>query len=262
VSAAEEDECWGRLRKAFTQPSDEMVFAEWKEGEKAEWEAVTVLKVTDDTVDIPLRGLCSLVEIDMSQLVCLPMGFTMRECLFLERVRLPVEAMEIPDGMFEWCPRLCEVNLGACRRVARIGARAFAGCYDLRGVEVPPACMRVDFRESGLKELDLRGNMEGLRELDVGGCGNLERLMLSRRWCVRLETACDFSMRARLTVGVKAARMRGRRDRWVRPIRSREVRFLSLQGFHLNMSTVCPTGLVFGEVVGLAGREVHPALPS
>lgn len=56
-------------------------------------------------------------------------GYVFRDCTSLEKVVLPQEVTEIPDGFFSGCGRLTEVSLSD--GVKRIGHQAFEGCAAL-----------------------------------------------------------------------------------------------------------------------------------
>jgi hypothetical protein len=241
----------GRLNNILSPPGRASFRGEWSTERQDPVVAMTRLVVLGG--DCPLleshRRLLS--EVDLSALKRLPPGLTLRECPFLERVRLPVGLEVVPDGMFEACQWLKEVSLGECEALRTMGKGAFLHCYMLTTVEVAVACKDIDLAHTGVEGLDLRYGHPDM--VAVTACVRLRKLNLPRGFPASLRARCTGSMES-LTMGDIAS---GTIDASLR-----EVRWVGA-GFRgrITLRGTLFGARVFGEVSAVGERGGIPALP-
>jgi hypothetical protein len=167
------------LAKAIAHVSPPIVVVvtgEWMETEPRTATPLVRLKVRRAAL-LPTGGHRKwLASIDLSGLEGLPSGWTLHDCPFLQSVLLPGNLLEVPVKFFRGCLTLVSVNLHECSVLQRIGEYAFEDCVKLRRVELPASVRSVDFRLSGIEDLDVRGAVA--ESAWVGNCANLRRLVL------------------------------------------------------------------------------------
>jgi hypothetical protein len=213
--------------------------------------AMTALTATGGRQIMTAAQRRLLGEVDLSALASLPPDLTLANSYFLRMARLPATTEEIPARFFCNCSLLLSINLDECTRLARIGLYAFSGCWRLQHLQLPQSCTHLDFTDSGVTHLDLRGT--DLERAVVVRCGRLQRLILPHPFGGELAAEYNVSLQA-LSLG-RAPRFSG-------TVRPREVRHFSMYSCVRPIRHPASTvRTLLGESAELNGREVRPSLP-
>jgi hypothetical protein len=241
---------------AMVPPAGVSVGRIWSEGERPELLAMTRLTVVGGSLDIDADHRLLLVEVDLSGLERLPEGCELGDCLWLERVRLPVALEELPSDFFYQCASLSEVNWEELRNLKVIGKGAFWGCLRLHRVAVPAVCQIIDFYWSGVRSLDLRGISAS--SVDIDWCGQLERIILP--------IAFEGDLIGRLNVSLSHVTMgdflRDDEQDWLDEIRPCQLRFMCQNSWGLgNAMAGLSRAFALGEIGSVGGRQSRPSLP-
>jgi hypothetical protein len=236
-------------------PGQESVIRTWSAVERPELVAMTNLRVTGGELALAEAQRVLVSEIDLSTLRDLPGHLTLRCCYFLERVLLPSRLGRVPDHLFYRCVRLCHVNLEECHALHEIGDSAFQAGWSLERVALPGSCVHIDFRGSGITDLDVLSNH--VEVVDIRTCARLKTLRLPRDFSGDLR-ADAFVALSSLTLGWGGLGGTGPAC-----LHHREVRYMSARGVEgADLAVEASLSSVCGEVMSFSSRASRPLLPA
>lgn len=108
-------------------------------------------------------------------------GSAFKDCRSITKVRIAGSVSVIPDSIFENCASLESVIIEP--GPTKIGACAFKGCAKLQSIRIPDSVTSMDqygafYLCSGLKNVELPGNISVIGNWSFAGCSSLESVTI------------------------------------------------------------------------------------
>jgi hypothetical protein len=161
--------------------------------------AAAVTMTTWRTIPEDEWRFCRSLDLSGLKIESLPVGATLREMVWLERVVLPAELRVLSTDFLSRCSRLTFIGTGGCPALERIEFAACGYCRSLAAFEVPPTVRILSnaFSGTSLTVLDL--SETAAESAELVGLLFLEELVLPRG-CI-LKHAWALPSLRRMTFG-------------------------------------------------------------